>query len=401
MDMQPQQQVESNRVADAPFTFFEFFSGGGMARLGLGPDWRCTFANEWCEKKAEAYCAFFGDAEERLKELKVADVKKLSVDDLPGTPTLVWASFPCQDLSLAGSGAGLKGKRSGTFKPFWKLIQHMATMDRIPKLVVLENVVGALTSHGGRDFTLICDALIGSGYTIGAMVIDAVRFLPQSRPRLFIIGVQSAGHIPRNLITPAPDDLWHTRSVQEAYARLPARLRKQWTWWSLPAPNGDVKLLSDIIEENPTGVEWHTPQETKRLVSLMSPLHLKKLEEVKRLRKRIVGTIYKRMRPGEGENRVQRAEVRFDQISGCLRTPVGGSSRQVIIVVNGKKVRSRLLSPREAARLMGVPETYPLPQKYNEAYHLFGDGLAVPVVSWLEKYLLRPLASSCEAIKAA
>ena len=401
MDTHCQQRVESNRVAETPLTFFEFFAGGGMARLGLGADWRCTFANEWCVKKAEAYRSFFGKAEAGVKEPTVADVKKLSADDLPGTPTLVWASFPCQDLSLAGSGAGLKGDRSGTFKPFWKLIQQMVSLGRIPKLVVLENVVGALTSHGGRDFTAICDGLVGSGYTIGAMVIDAVHFLPQSRPRLFIIGVQSEAHIPRSLIAPIPHNLWHTRSVQDAHARLPERLRKRWLWWNLPAPNGDVKLLSDIVEETPTGVKWHTAQETKRLVSLMSPLHLEKLADAKRLRRRIVGTIYKRMRPGEGASRIQRAEVRFDQISGCLRTPVGGSSRQVIIVVDGMKVRSRLLSPREAARLMGVPETYSLPEKYNEAYHLFGDGLAVPVVSWLEQNLLRPLASSLGAAQAA
>src|SRR5439155_2679056 len=113
------------------------------------------------------------------------------------------------------------------------------------------------------------------------------------------------------------------------------------------------------------------------------------------LGRRIVGTIYKRTRPGDDGVRKQRAEVRFDQVAGCLRTPVGGSSRQSIVVVDGRTVRSRLLSPRGAARLMGVPESYPLPENYNEAYHLFGDGVAVPVVSWLEKHLLRPLAEGC------
>jgi DNA (cytosine-5)-methyltransferase 1 len=41
---------------------------------------------------------------------------------------------------------------------------------------------------------------------------------------------------------------------------------------------------------------------------------------------------------------------------------------------------------------MGVPEDYPIPEKYNDAYHLFGDGLVVPVVNWLEKHLLSQLA---------
>jgi DNA (cytosine-5)-methyltransferase 1 len=159
--------------------------------------------------------------------------------------------------------------------------------------------------------------------------------------------------------------------------------------------------LSEIIEDEPAGVEWHTPEQTARLLDLMSPLHVQKLEKAKRLGARIVGTVYKRMRPIENGERVQRAEVRFDHISGCLRTPAGGSSRQIILVVEGKRIRSRLLSPREAARLMGMPEDYPLPKSYNEAYHLFGDGLAVPVVRWLEQHLLRTLAASCEAQKAA
>ncbi|MCX6621588.1 MAG: DNA cytosine methyltransferase, partial [Acidobacteria bacterium] len=106
---------ERLNMAAEPFTFLEFFAGGGMARLGLGDEWQCTFSNEWCEKKAAAYRARFGDS----KELRVCDVADLKPSDLPGVPTLVWASFPCQDLSLAGNGAGLEGERSGMFKPFW------------------------------------------------------------------------------------------------------------------------------------------------------------------------------------------------------------------------------------------------------------------------------------------
>ena len=101
--------------------WYEFFAGGGMARLGLGPNWKCTFANDLCEKKASAYRAFFGPS----PELKVDDVGDLTTKDLPGVPDLVWASFPLQDLSLAGNGEGLKGKRSGTFRPFWHLVKGM------------------------------------------------------------------------------------------------------------------------------------------------------------------------------------------------------------------------------------------------------------------------------------
>jgi DNA (cytosine-5)-methyltransferase 1 len=368
-----------------------------MARLGLGEEnWQCLFSNEWCGKKAAAYRARH-DAE----GLRVCDVADLTPDDLPGVPTLVWASFPCQDLSLAGNGAGLEGHRSGTFKPFWELMRGMARRGRRPQLIVLENVAGALTSHDGEDFAFLVDALAGEGYRIGALVMDAVRFLPQSRPRLFIVGVHTGTTVPPPLVLSQPSEPWHTKTLRAAVRRLPERLQDDWVWWHVPVPRGPVPSFGSLIEEEPTGVAWHTKAETDHIIDLMAPVHLEKLKKAQLLGKRIVGTVYRRTRPNEDGVNAQRAEIRFDQISGCLRTPVGGSSRQTIVVVDGPQIRSRLLSPREAARLMGVPDDYPLPGKYNDAYHLFGDGLAVPVVRWLSAHLLTPIALADRIVAAA
>src|SRR4029077_8253325 len=143
---------------------------------------------------------------------------------------------------------------------------------------------------------------------------------------------------------------------------------------------------------------WHSESESQKLLRLMAPAHRKRVRDALRIGSRHVGTIYKRTRPNESGVMGQRAEVRFDGISGCLRTPVGGSSRQTVIIVENGRVKTRLLSPREAARLMGVPDNYPLPSGYNDAYHLFGDGLAVPVVSWLEDHLLWPFVA-CRGIE--
>ena len=104
------------------------------------------------------------------------------------------------------------------------------------------------------------------------------------------------------------------------------------------------------------------------------------------LPKKMVGALYRRTRNG-----VQRAEVRFDDVAGCLRTPAGGSSRQLILVVEKGKVRSRLISSRETARLMGLPDEYRLPENYNEAYHLTGDGVVVPVVRFIAEHILEPI----------
>jgi DNA (cytosine-5)-methyltransferase 1 len=127
------------------------------------------------------------------------------------------------------------------------------------------------------------------------------------------------------------------------------------------------------------------------LIDMMSPVNRAKLENAKRARRRTVGAIYKRTRLDSDGTKRQRAEVRFDEIAGCLRTPRGGSSRQTIIVVHGDKVRSRLLSGREAARLMGLDDGYRLPDRYNDAYHVAGDGVCVPAVRHLAACLLEPI----------
>jgi DNA (cytosine-5)-methyltransferase 1 len=371
---------------------YEFFAGGGMVRAGLGSQWSCLFANDFDPRKAAAYTANWGAEAQCVK-----DVASVSISELPARADLAWASFPCQDLSLAGSGAGLQGKRSGTFWSFWRLMTALAQEGRAPTTVVLENVCGALTSHEGRDFASLSDALAGGGYRLGALVIDAVYFVPQSRRRLFLVCVQKDAAIPASLISPDPDPKWHPPSLLAAYRALAPKVKADWVWWRLPAPVPRKMVFSDLIEDEPRGVIWHTPQETQRLLSMMSARNREKVEQAKRVGRKVVGSVYRRMRTGEGGQRVQRAEVRFDDISGCLRTPAGGSSRQTILVVEGDRVRSRLLAPREAARLMGLPDSYTLPEKYNEAYHLAGDGVVVPAVRFLAEQLLEPIVAAAKS----
>lgn len=367
--------------------FYEFFAGAGMARAGLGAEWKCQFANDFDHKKGLTYQANWGTG----GELMVGDVNNVSAAELPGHAELVWGSFPCQDLSVAGGGAGLKGERSGTFYPFWKVIEGLIASGRAPKIVALENVLGTLTSHSGQDFDVICRMFAESDYRFGALVINASLFVPQSRPRLFFIGVRSDVTVHPSLLTPEPLGPFHTRGLCKAISATSATTQKKLLWWNLPTPPLRNSTFADIIEDNPSSVAWHTPAETKQLLNMMSPTNLAKVNAAKRAERRMVGGIYKRTRLDENGEKIQRAEVRFDDIAGCLRTPSGGSSRQTIIVVDGNKVRSRLISARETARLMGLADDYKLPKKYNEAYHLTGDGVAVPVVRYLAHHLFEPL----------
>jgi DNA (cytosine-5)-methyltransferase 1 len=122
----------------------------------------------------------------------------------------------------------------------------------------------------------------------------------------------------------------------------------------------------------------------------LSPLNRQKVARAIASGRRVVGAVYRRTRPDENGIKRQRAGVRFDDVAGCLRTPTGGSSRQIVLVVEDKTVRSRLVSPREAARLMGLDDDYGLPERYNHAYHLCGDGVCVPVVRHITRYVLEP-----------
>ena len=366
--------------------FYEFFAGAGMARAGLGDRWRCLFANDFDRKKTATYALNWGE-----DNLVCGDVRDVATDDLTGVADLVWASFPCQDLSLAGGGAGLKGERSGTFWPFWRLMTALADDARAPAVIVLENVCGTLSSHGGKDFKAICKALGDGGYKFGALVIDAVHFVPQSRPRLLIVAVREDVSIPATLCAPEPERVFHPRSLRNFFGKLPATMRESWLWWRLPVPPSRNTGFSNLVEENPGDVPWHTPAETQKLLDMMSDVNLEKVRSAQQEKRRTIGTVYKRTRRDETGRKVQRAEVRFDNIAGCLRTPAGGSSRQLVVVVEGSKVRSRLISSRETARLMGLPDDYTLPDNYNEAYHLTGDGVVVPVVRFLADALIEPV----------
>lgn len=354
------------------YSYYEFFAGGGMARAGLAEGWRCDFANDFDAKKAASYAANWSD-----ERLRVADVASLKVSDLPGNADLAWASFPCQDLSLAGDYAGLKGTRSGTFWGFWSLVKQLRREGRAPRLIVL--------------------ALASADYRFGALVVDAAQFLPQSRPRLFIIAVQNALEISPSLLLNAAGADWHPENLREAYRGLSPQSKRQWLWWNLKTPPPRRAVFADLIEDEPKGVAWNSAIETTRLLDMMTPLNRSKVATAQRSGRKQVGAVCKRTRADENGERRQRAEVRFDDLAGCLRTPVGGSSRQTILAVDGENVNSRLLSPREAARLMGLPDSYLLPRNYNDAYHLAGDGLAVPVVRFLAANLLEPLLAATAA----
>lgn len=359
-----------------------------MARLGLGPQWHCLFANDFDRIKAAAYRENWGQ-----EHFCGDDINDLHPSDLTGCADLAWASFPCQDLSLAGNAIGLgtatEQTRSGAFWAFWSLMEGLVKERRAPKMIVLENVYGALTANQGRDFAIICRCLSLAGYRFGAVILDAIEFLPHSRPRLFLVAVRGDIQISERLLADGPVSALHPKAMEQALARLADVDQARWVWWKVPNSSAARSSLLELLEPDYL-VPWHDDGTSAKLINMMSALNRQKLQRMVASKQRCVGTIYKRTRV-EGGHRIQRAELRDDGVAGCLRTPGGGSSRQFVIVVEKSVIRTRLLTAREAARLMGLPDRYRLPPRYNDAYHLAGDGLAVPVVAHLAQHVINPI----------
>ena len=376
------------------FKFAEFFAGGGMARAGLGDKWDCVFANDIDAMKCATYRANWN-----ASDLIECDIADLPATALQKETDLYWASSPCQDFSLAGAGHGLGGRKSSVFYPWMEHVKKAVNGGYAPRIIAFENVTGLLSSNAGQDFAAVVAAFTELGYFVGATIVDARKFLPQSRPRLFVIAVKNTQILPE-FLAGAPEDNPYAQ-ISKAYDALPKRLKSQWIWWKFPERTAQIVPLSEIVNNSEVEQKWFSDTQTQRLISLMNDTHRAKLAGAQKSGKLVVGTIYKRGRPDESGNNVQRAELRLDGVAGCLRTPRGGSSRQTVMFIHGKKVKARLLSKQEAARLMGLPNSYILPERYNDAYLLAGDGVAVPVVRFLAESIFEPVLKLNSAQKAA
>jgi DNA (cytosine-5)-methyltransferase 1 len=143
----------------------------------------------------------------------------------------------------------------------------LAQEERAPRAIVLENVYGCLTSHEGRDFAAIASALTELDYRFGASVIDAVHFVPQSRPRVFSKAFRGDQLIPTSLTAEGPQASWHPPALIEAYSGITATAKRNWVWWRIPPPLARNSTFADLIEDAPTAVKWHAATHTSYILS--------------------------------------------------------------------------------------------------------------------------------------
>jgi DNA (cytosine-5)-methyltransferase 1 len=372
-------------------TFYEFFAGIGLVHLGLKPGgWECLWANDIDEAKREIYELNFENITFSLK-----DIWKVRSLELPGQAFLATASFPCTDLSVAGARKGLKGEQSGTFFAFSKIIKGLKRKKKIPPLVMVENVVGLLTANEGRDVGIVLCELASLGYSLDLIELNAIHFIPQSRARVFIFGINK--EISASLLVPKDDRIalsqWkaivagqHDLRTDNVLRTIERNSDLPWAAFQLPSLPKRQNNLNEIIEEIPVSSElWWTEERKKKTFFQMSKRNIDKLRQMMNSDKYSYGTIYRRIR-AEGSM----AELRNDGVAGCLRTPRGGSSKQIILKAGRGEFFVRWMTPREYARLQGVPDSYILPNDITKSIFGLGDAVCVPAISWIDENILTP-----------
>jgi DNA (cytosine-5)-methyltransferase 1 len=377
-------------------TFCEFFAGIGLVHEALRRSgWQCVYANDIDAKKRHMYTGHYGhDTSGHYHQGDVWTTDEV-LGRIPGRPFLATASFPCTDMSLAGKRRGLAGEQSGALFGFLQVLEQLD--ERRPPMVLLENVPGFLTSHDGADFQTAIDELAALGYWLDCFVIDARWFVPQSRPRLFIAGYQAElltrPLAPRETDSELMSDPWE-RAVMRADRMRPRRLievirrTEPATGWATIDCGNPAVAITSITEAIDTAKDqsWWNDLEVARHREMMFDRHRDQLDALCRNSGRPTAlTAFRRVRQGQ-----QRMEVRFDGVAGCLRTPRGGSAKQIVIVVDRGQIRMRWMTPREYARLQGASD-YALPENTIQALFGFGDAVCVPVIEWIDRNMLTPV----------
>ena len=318
----------------------EFFAGMGLMRAGLNAAGiETVFANDIDETKAALYRDNWGE-----DELTVGDIRSLAGDDVPDID-LATASFPCIDLSLAGNRKGLQGEHSGLVLDFLRVLDEMG--DRSPPTVMIENVVGFLTAHGGEDFDTVRYRLHDLGYATDHIIVDASAFVAQSRARVFLIGNRGDMVLPE------------------------------------PPPIRDDLRLAEVAERDG---DWWPPSRLAHFLLSLSPVQEERVSAYQARAETSFFGAFRRTRNGSAV-----WEVRDDERAGALRTTGGGSSKQAILRAGRGCLAARWMNVMEYARLQGAGDLRYDAVTPQQAMFALGDAVCVPVVEWLAHNCLVPL----------
>lgn len=248
------------------YSVVSLFSGCGGMDLGFRGDFsslekkysRLPFNISWANELNEAACRTY--RKNIGPHVRQGDIWDL-IDDLPESADVVIGGFPCQDISVNGLGAGIKGKRSGLYRAMVEVVSRTR-----PKVFVAENVKGLLMKHHAKALAKVLGDFRALGYTVTYHLYCAADYgVAQSRERVMIVGtapgvkdfrIPTATHAKGGYVT-AADALDDLLAHDED-----ADFNHVWSRAARSAEQGNRRLISDrpgytIRAECHGNIQWH------------------------------------------------------------------------------------------------------------------------------------------------
>jgi DNA (cytosine-5)-methyltransferase 1 len=324
--VQPRTSARGRRAlskvgAQIPFSFIDLFSGVGGFRLGLeAAGGRCVFSSEIDRFARKTYEAWFG-------EEPFGDITTIDPADIPDHDILA-GGFPCQPFSIAGVSKknslgrkhGFKDKTQGTL--FFHVAEVVAA--KKPAVVFLENVKNLCSHDKGRTWQVIQSTLDELGYTVFHKIIDAAKYVPQHRERVFIVGFR------RDVFGDEPD-------------------------FEFPEPPRGRKPRFETVLQKSVDAKYQLSDKLWNYLQAYAEKHRQK------------GNGFGfGIAPLDSVSRTLSARYYKDGSEILIRQPRGNPRR---------------LTPSEAQRLMGFPPGLPIVVSDTQAYRQFGNAVVPPVIA--------------------
>lgn len=404
--------------------FIDLFSGTGGIRLGfemacksLGIETQCVFSSEIDNNACESYKLNFNESPK-------CDIR--TVEDIPNFDFLL-AGFPCQAFSYAGKQKGFADTRGTLFFEVERILKKYK-----PQGFLLENVRGLTTHDGGKTFQTILTSLKELGYTVEYRLLNSCHFgVPQNRVRIYIVGLLDR-QVNLSLLT----DLGPSNSHVFKQEIIKHSLFEE--------ENKDYKTIEDILEDTvdekyfcskefeeqlkevigndftklnglrlidyrgghsihswDLGLKGKCTDDEKEFMTLLISNRRKKIfgtyQDGKALNIEQIKTFYKKSNIEDviksliDKGYLSCKDDRYNPVAGNMSfeifkfldpksistTLTASDTNRLGIVQNG---RPRHITPREAARIQGYPDSYKLLDNDNAVYKQMGNGVSVPVI---------------------
>ena len=380
-------------------TLCELFAGVGGFRIGLentGGDWNTVWANQWEPGKKsqyafDCYVAHYGKKKIYVNE----DIGEIDKKTIPNH-TLLVGGFPCQDYSVAHTGAqGMEGKKGVLW---WQIRDILEAKE--PPFVLLENVDRLLKSPAkqrGRDFGVILACFNDLGYNVEWRVINAAEYgYAQRRRRTFIFAYKNTTKYYKEKENIESIDLIHS----EGFFIKQFKIEQGTYGKEYPFTYKDVVDVSDnfALDFKNSGIMKNGTIYTEEVIPILEePITLRDISEGNVADRFYLGENLEKWEYLKGPKDILRTSntgfqyhfreggVAFpdslDKPARTMLTSESSINRSTHVIEDPITNKMRLLTPLETERINGFPDDWTntgMPESFR--YFCMGNALVVGLI---------------------